>query len=436
MDFITLSSLCRGTSPTRRGSFHPSPFALALFLLLLLSAKTSYCDVDPLDCADDADSNDGLPATTGSPVCAATDRQALLQFKASISSDPNGALAGWNGSSNCCSWNGITCDATGRVVRVKLPQQSLKGTVSASLGALSALKVLILYENNLSGSLPASIGNLSKLQRLCLSGNSAISGAIPASFSKLSSLQLLDLSNNGLAGTLPAGIGGMASLQRLRLYGNKIGGSIPASFGLLSKLYNADLGFNRLSGRIPDGFARGLSSLLFLYLENNLITGLPANLRNLTSLQWVDLTNNPIATSDAIAGLATAPLLSQIELASCGLKGSFPSWVSRLPQPDFTRLSHEVTPSLTLSNNAISGPIPASLGKLTNLVGLSLDRNQLTGSIPASFANLQSLRFFNVSLNQLSGQIPQVAPFTSFSTSAYRPGNPGLCGTPLAACKR
>ncbi|KAI5082489.1 hypothetical protein GOP47_0002232 [Adiantum capillus-veneris] len=435
MASVNLSTLCSGSGSKRRDPYACSPpSALALFLLLLVSARHTYSDVDLLSCSDDADNNDGLPATRGSPVCIAQDRQALLQFKASISSDPNKALSGWNRSSNCCSWNGITCDETGRVVRVKLPQQKLKGSISASLGALSALKVLVLYENSLSGSLPTSIGNLSKLQRLCFSGNT-ISGSIPASFSKLSNLQLLDLSYNDLAGTLPAGIGGMTSLQRLRLYNNKIGGSIPASFGLLSNLYNADLGFNRLSGRIPSGFASGLSSLLFLYLQNNRITGLPADMRKLTSLQWVDLSNNPIASSDALAGLATAPLISQIELASCGLKGPFPSWVSRLPQPDFTRLSDEVTPSLTLSNNAISGPIPAWLGKLTNLEGLSLDHNQLTGSIPASFSNLQSLRFFNVSYNQLSGKIPQVAPFTTFSTSAYQPGNPGLCGTPLTACK-
>ncbi|MCO5591937.1 hypothetical protein L7F22_045930 [Adiantum nelumboides] len=133
---------------------------------------------------------------------------------------------------------------------------------------------------------------------------------------KLSSLQLLDLTNNVRPGRDAAS----------RHWGH-------GELGAAAALWQQDRGFD--SGLLRPAIKAlrcrsGLQSAirphtrricagsllsLFLYLENNLITGLPANLRKLTSLQWVDLSNNPISSSDAIAGLATAPLLSQIELA-------------------------------------------------------------------------------------------------------------------------
>lgn len=406
------------------------------FVLLAFLFQRGSSDTDPLDCSDDED-DDGLTHTPGSPLCSAHDRQALLAFKASISSDPNKALSDWQASHhNCCDWNGVTCDgATGRVVRVKLPNQNFKGKLAAGLSALSSLQVLILDNNDFSGGIPPSFGKFAKLQRLCLSVNPSISGPIPASFSQLGSLQLLDLRQNKLSGPLPASFGKMKNLRNLHLFGNKINGPIPSSFGLLSNLYNADLGSNRISGRIPDAFGHALTSLINLYLGKNRITGLPKDLHNLTRLQWIDLSNNPLKHGDAVQGIATIPLISQIELNSCNISGSFPTWVSRLPQPDTALISDEVTPSLDLGNNAITGAIPSAVGKLTNLEYLGLQNNRLSGSIPASFAKLQSLRGFNVSYNHLSGKIPQVQPFTTFDKSSYTPGNAGLCGLPLTPCK-
>ncbi len=43
---------------------------------------------------------------------------------------------------------------------------------------------------------------------------------------------------------------------------------------------------------------------------------------------------------------------------------------------------------LTLSFNALSGEIPAELGRLSNLRGLSLQENALSGEIPAELGNL------------------------------------------------
>lgn len=46
-----------------------------------------------------------------------------------------------------------------------------------------------------------------------------------------------------------------------------------------------------------------------------------------------------------------------------------------------------------LQNNAISGPIPASLGKLEKLQTLDLSNNKFTGEIPDSLGDLGNLNY-------------------------------------------
>ena len=68
---------------------------------------------------------------------------------------------------------------------------------------------------------------------------------------------------------------------------------------------------------------------------------------------------------------------------------------------DLTNLTH-----LDLYNNQLTGAIPAELGDLTNLGGLSLYLNQLTGAIPAELGDLTNLTHLDLYNNQLTGAIP------------------------------
>ena len=58
---------------------------------------------------------------------------------------------------------------------------------------------------------------------------------------------------------------------------------------------------------------------------------------------------------------------------------------------------------LNLSSNNLAGPLPATLGDLTNLLELDLHGNALTGTIPTLPANLITLNLHN---NQLTGSFP------------------------------
>ena len=59
-----------------------------------------------------------------------------------------------------------------------------------------------------------------------------------------------------------------------------------------------------------------------------------------------------------------------------------------------------------LGNNQLSGPIPSSIGEMTELVFLYLYENNLSGEIPSGIGNLSNLKYLGLSGNDLSGEIP------------------------------
>ncbi|GAY61885.1 hypothetical protein CUMW_213480 [Citrus unshiu] len=59
-----------------------------------------------------------------------------------------------------------------------------------------------------------------------------------------------------------------------------------------------------------------------------------------------------------------------------------------------------------MSSNKLEGPIPLTIGDLTNLIYLDLSLNQLSGPIPSTFGHLTLLKFLNLNSNKLNGSIP------------------------------
>ena len=88
--------------------------------------------------------------------------------------------------------------------------------------------------------------------------------------------------------------------------------------------------------------------------------------------------------------------VTALNLSSNSLYGPIPAALGRL-----SNLNH-----LNLADNGLTGAIPTELGNLANLTELYLDNNQLTGEIPPELGGLSNLNHLNLADNGLTGEIP------------------------------
>ncbi|GAY58931.1 hypothetical protein CUMW_190650, partial [Citrus unshiu] len=417
-----------------------------------------------------------LYSGSNAKLCSYDQSIALVQFKQlfsfkNISSSycdgrqqSNPKMLSWNDGTDCCSWDGVTCDmVTGQVIGLDLSCSWLHGSIpsNSSLFLLPYLETLNLGSNDFNSSLISSgFGRLISLTHLNLS-NSYFSGQIPSEISQLSKMLSLDLSKNdevriespvwkGLIENLTklkelvlsevdmstivldySLTNLSSSLSYLHLTGCNLIGPIPASLANLPQLTSLSLSYNHFSGHIPS-FLSHLKQLYYLNLEqNNLVihlrdnrfTGsIPSTIFELVNLTSIRLSSNNLSGHIELCMFARLKNLQYLYLSQNRLSvnttlnanSTFPkllqlglSACNISEFPEFLR-SQDRLEWLQLSENKIYGRIPNwfwDIGKDT-LYNLNLSDNFLT-DIPCSFCTAAPIEFIDLSNNSLSGPIPE-----------------------------
>ena len=252
-----------------------------------------------------------------------------------------------------CSWEGVACDAQGRVTGILLPKNALSGSLPIELGMITTLQELDLTTNliYMEDDLHNLWLHLSNLKHLLMEDNFMVTDAgLPAEFTGLVSLEKLQLSYNLLQGELQGStFTAMPNLHHLEFESNYLSGSLPVELGALTNLVYIYARRNLFTFRLDQMLVEGSYPVLFsLWLDNNQISGpIPPAIGQLT-------------------GLA----------------------------------------SFSVTNATLTGPIPTEFGNVQTLKRVWLYDNQLSGPLPASINNLVNLEVFEIHDNNLSGQVP------------------------------
>uniref|UniRef100_M8B7T4 LRR receptor-like serine/threonine-protein kinase FLS2 n=1 Tax=Aegilops tauschii TaxID=37682 RepID=M8B7T4_AEGTA len=291
---------------------------------------------------------------------------------------------------------------------------------------LTSLKYLNLGETFLYGHFPKTLGQMTSLQVFDFSYNKYLDGGpggiiAPGLMRNLCNLEVLNLEKGLSYGNMTELYESLphcssSPLRELYLDGNNITGTLPAGIAKFTSLASLVLSDNRMTGHVPTEIGR-LNGLISLDLRNNNLTGVitEEHFYGFTSLQYIDLSNNPLKII-LDPGLLPPLKLEQASFASCQIGPNFPSWLRLLPRADYIDMSNtgitgqlpywfSTTLSqaifLNFSHNQISGSLPKNMESMS-VNYLYLDRNQITGEIPPLPENLNC---FSISNNSLSGHI-------------------------------
>ncbi|KAL1307757.1 hypothetical protein AAHE18_17G055700 [Arachis hypogaea] len=355
-----------------------------------------------------------IPSYTSSsavlPLCNHDDSSNLLQFKNSFavntsfykhlwwrsqvslycSSYPK--TASWNNNTDCCQWDGVTCDTTsGHVIGLDLSCSMLQGELNSNstLFHLTHLQQLNLAYNDLSASpLSSRIGDLAALTHLNLS-NSALGGDIPFTISHLSKLLSLDLSRTDMLDEL-----GYSKLRFDPSTWNKL----ILNTTNLKELVLDEVNMSSIRESSLSLLMNLSSSLVSLSLRHTKLQGnFPIGILGLPNLQELTLQDNQDLKVELPKSNWSTPLRI-LELSVTVSSGEIPDSIGHLRS----------LKQLGLGSCQFDGLVPLSLWNLTQLTELGLAENTLHGEIPSLLSNLKHLTFLDLSANHFNGHIPDV----------------------------
>ncbi|KAL0643503.1 hypothetical protein Bca4012_041793 [Brassica carinata] len=290
-----------------------------------------------------------------------------------------------NSSTDCCNWDGVTCDTeSGKVIGLDLSCSCLHGQLepNSSLFSLKHLTSLNLaYTNFTLSPIPDKFNNLMLLETLNLSVSSL--KGLPREILQLTNLVSLDLSSHYSPDT-----SFLLSIENPPLFLRLLAQN-------LRNLRALDMSYVNISSEILHEFSY-MPSLRTLHLASCYLVGeFPSSVFMIPNLQSIILDYNPDLRGN-LPVFRRNNSMQVLSLWETSFSGIIPDSIGNLKH----------LASLKLAISIFSGRIPFSLGELSNLSRLSLSSNYFTGEVPSSFGNLKQLIRFSVGGNQLTGNFP------------------------------
>ncbi|MXX72101.1 MAG: hypothetical protein F4Y73_09590 [Gemmatimonadetes bacterium] len=279
----------------------------------------------------------------------------------------------------------------GRLVRLEvldLGVNALTGPIPPELGNLVDLDVLDLARNGLTGPIPPELGNLVDLEYLSLRSN-GLSGQIPPGLGNLVDLDVLDLAANRLAGLLPAELGNLVNLRSLWLNANDLSGPIPSELGDLHQLRDMWLHYNRFTGPFPQSLLDiPISNLAWNCGAHGLCVPGTSDF-----VGWLE----GISQEGPFCNASDQATLSNL-FKSTGGNGWSESagWLGGPALEEWHGVQTDSLGRVTalhLSDNGLSGGLPADIADLAQLTELRIDGNALGGRLPLSLTQLDLQEF-------------------------------------------
>ncbi|RCV15119.1 hypothetical protein SETIT_3G032600v2 [Setaria italica] len=257
----------------------------------------------------------------------------IQAFKKTITCDPLGVTATWEGPDLCSSFfNGTKY----RGFYCEYPPN-----------ANATLTVASIDFNGFGLCAPSLVGFVDQFPDLALfhANSNNFSGDVP-DLTHLPFFYELDLSNNNFSGSFPDAVVPLGGLLFLDLRFNRYAGAVPpAVFALTVEALL--LNNNGFDGRIPDSF--GSTGAKYLVVANNQFTGpIPRSIYN------------------------TSATLSEVLFLNNRLSGCLPYEIGLV----------EGLAVFDAGGNEIAGPIPLSFGCLRDVEEINLAGNQLYGQVP------------------------------------------------------
>ncbi|KAH7677937.1 Leucine-rich repeat protein [Dioscorea alata] len=389
------------SSNHRSGSSIPYRFFFVILVLFSLSSSSS--------------STSALLMTSHSQQCLD-----LLNLKKGFDlSHASTSLSNWLAGTNCCGWEGVSCDkASGLVVSLDLSERVMGGNIMPSLFNLTSLQTLNLADNwfNQSAVLLSDFEKLANLTHLNLS-YSGIFGQVPIGISRLTKLIALDLSAN------------MDDWYSLKLEKPDLG-TLIRHLSNLKELYLDGVNISSSRTEWSQAISDSTPGLQALSLQSCSLSGpIDNSLSKLRNLSILRLDGNDLLSQvpDFFGKFSS---LTELSLSGCGLRGLFPRSVFELLNLKSLDLSSNSNltgflpefplngslETLTISDTTFSGGLPNSLGNLKSLTSLNLADCNFSGPIPWSIGNLSELVYLDLSDNYLSGDLPPMPALSKIST--------------------